>query len=134
MLVALIIKIKHMPYFLTTKRRDAAVAYQPFSLFIFSTTIYPIPTASSLAVHLIFPTSIMNHSQTNHVQINRTTPSSELSKVMTHPESFRLLYFPVEAQGQTSRDLLVYGGANWESATPQVYKFLNLCFVFQNSF
>lgn len=68
----------------------------------------------------------MTHSQTNHAQVNRTTPSSELAQVMAHPDSFRLLYFPLEAQGQTSRDLLTYGGAKWESASPQVHKFLYL--------
>ncbi|KAF9325902.1 hypothetical protein BGZ91_002193 [Linnemannia elongata] len=61
----------------------------------------------------------MVHSTPNAAQINRTTPSSELAQVMAHPESFRLLYFPLEAQGQTSRDLLTYGGANWEGITPQ---------------
>lgn len=65
----------------------------------------------------------MVHSIPNAAQINRTTPSSELAQVMAHPESFRLLYFPLEAQGQTSRDLLAYGGANWEGATPQVLNF-----------
>ncbi|KAF9550265.1 hypothetical protein EC957_001172 [Mortierella hygrophila] len=61
----------------------------------------------------------MVYSTPDAAHIDRTTPSSELSQVMAHPESFRLLYFPVEAQGQTSRDLLTYGGANWEGVYPQ---------------
>ncbi|KAF9156064.1 hypothetical protein BG015_007367 [Linnemannia schmuckeri] len=61
----------------------------------------------------------MVHSTPNAAQINRTTPSSELAQVMAHPESFRLLYFPLDARGQTSRDLLIYGGANWEGVSPQ---------------
>ncbi|KAF9135356.1 hypothetical protein BGW39_003463 [Mortierella sp. 14UC] len=61
----------------------------------------------------------MVHSHVDASRLNKTIPSSELAEVMKHPESFRLLYFPLEAQGQTSRDLLTYGGAKWENAHPK---------------
>ncbi|KAF9912165.1 hypothetical protein EC991_000575 [Linnemannia zychae] len=61
----------------------------------------------------------MVHSHVDASHFNKITPTSELAEVMRHPESFRLLYFPLEGQGQTSRDLLTYGGAKWENTLPK---------------
>ncbi|KAG0049810.1 hypothetical protein BGZ83_005367 [Gryganskiella cystojenkinii] len=49
----------------------------------------------------------------------RNVPSSELAEMMANPDSFRLLYFPIEGLGQTSRDILSYGEAKWESVFPE---------------
>ncbi|KAG0275989.1 hypothetical protein BGZ95_008145 [Linnemannia exigua] len=61
----------------------------------------------------------MVHSLIDASRLNKTIPSSDLAEVMEHPESFQLLYFPLEGQGQTTRDLLTYGGAKWENIHPK---------------
>ncbi|KAF9384907.1 Glutathione S-transferase S1 [Podila verticillata] len=45
-------------------------------------------------------------------------PSSELSETMASPASFKLLYFPIVGLGGTSRDILAYAGAEFESIFP----------------
>lgn len=47
-------------------------------------------------------------------------PSSELSETMASPASFKLLYFPIVGLGGTSRDILAYAGAEFESIFPGV--------------
>ncbi|KAG0197880.1 hypothetical protein BGX28_008626, partial [Mortierella sp. GBA30] len=49
----------------------------------------------------------------------RDIPSSEVSKTLDAPDSYRLLYFPIEGNGQTSRDVLAYGEAKWEDLYPE---------------
>ncbi|KAG0203494.1 hypothetical protein BGX28_004247 [Mortierella sp. GBA30] len=41
--------------------------------------------------------------------------TQELSASLTKPSSYKILYWPICAVGSTSRDLLEYGGAQWES-------------------
>ncbi|KAF9112065.1 hypothetical protein BGX27_004013 [Mortierella sp. AM989] len=48
----------------------------------------------------------------------RDVPTSDMADILEHPDSFRLLYFPLEGLGQTSRDILAYGEAKWESLFP----------------
>ncbi|KAF9207491.1 hypothetical protein BGZ49_000306 [Haplosporangium sp. Z 27] len=45
--------------------------------------------------------------------------SSELSAALSKPESFKLLYMPINANGATSRDILAYGQAKWENLAPE---------------
>ncbi|KAG0029011.1 hypothetical protein BGZ81_004203 [Podila clonocystis] len=45
-------------------------------------------------------------------------PSSELSETMASPASFKLLYFPILGLAGTSRDILSYAGAEFESIFP----------------
>ncbi|KAK9758418.1 hypothetical protein K7432_017824 [Basidiobolus ranarum] len=47
---------------------------------------------------------------------------TELEKSLANPESFRLLYFPINAVCSTSRDILSYGGANFENIYPKDWK------------
>ncbi|KAF9083248.1 hypothetical protein BGX23_011647 [Mortierella sp. AD031] len=61
----------------------------------------------------------MAHTQSDASHINRDIPSAELAQIMTHPDSFRLHYFPLEGQGQTCRDLLTYSGVKWEGTSPK---------------
>ncbi|KAG0341949.1 hypothetical protein BG000_007499 [Podila horticola] len=44
--------------------------------------------------------------------------TKDLAEAMTSPASFKLLYFPLLGRGSTSRDILSYGGANFESIHP----------------
>ncbi|KAG0341948.1 Glutathione S-transferase S1 [Podila horticola] len=45
-------------------------------------------------------------------------PSSELSETMASPASFKLFYFPILGLGGTSRDIMSYGGAEFECVSP----------------
>ncbi|KAF9361802.1 hypothetical protein BGX26_011797 [Mortierella sp. AD094] len=42
----------------------------------------------------------------------------ELSVALNKPESFKLMYWPINAVGATSREILVYGQAKWENLAP----------------
>ncbi|KAF9207284.1 hypothetical protein BGZ59_011255 [Podila verticillata] len=44
--------------------------------------------------------------------------TKDLAEAMASPASFKLLYFPLMGRGSTSRDLLSYGGADFESIHP----------------
>lgn len=39
----------------------------------------------------------------------RNAPTAELSKSIQEPESFKIIYFPINAAGACSRELLAYG-------------------------
>ncbi|KAF9899574.1 hypothetical protein EC991_008611 [Linnemannia zychae] len=44
--------------------------------------------------------------------------SAELSDALAKPASFKVMYFPILANGATARDLLAYGGVEWTPASP----------------
>ncbi|KAG0096828.1 hypothetical protein BGZ93_003939 [Podila epicladia] len=44
--------------------------------------------------------------------------TKDLAEAMASPASFKLLYFPLLGRGSTSRDILAYGGADFESIHP----------------
>ncbi|KAG0056022.1 Glutathione S-transferase S1 [Gryganskiella cystojenkinii] len=48
----------------------------------------------------------------------REPSTAELAKSVDQPESFKLKYFPMNAVGATSRDILSYGQAKWENLAP----------------
>ncbi|KAI9241095.1 hypothetical protein MVEG_01429 [Podila verticillata NRRL 6337] len=49
-------------------------------------------------------------------------PSSELSETMASPASFKLLYFQINGLAGTSRDIMAYGDAEWESIFPSNWR------------
>lgn len=70
---------------------------------------------SSLQTH-ITSTMVSSFNAARYVQ----APSSELSETMASPASFKLLYFPILGLAGTSRDILSYAGAEFESIFPGV--------------
>ncbi|KAF9137907.1 hypothetical protein BG015_002561 [Linnemannia schmuckeri] len=48
--------------------------------------------------------------------------SVELSEALAKPASFKLMYFPILANGATGRDLLAYGGVEWSPISPADWK------------
>ncbi|KAF9173758.1 hypothetical protein BGX21_009378 [Mortierella sp. AD011] len=44
--------------------------------------------------------------------------TSEFSVALNKPESFKLMYWPINAVGATSREILAYGQAKWENLAP----------------
>jgi len=58
--------------------------------------------------------------QQSQVHFNHDLTTVEQSEILKSPDSFRLFYFQMEGLGQTSRDVLIYGDANWERSYPEV--------------
>ncbi|KAG0215444.1 hypothetical protein BGX33_001185 [Mortierella sp. NVP41] len=57
----------------------------------------------------------MVHIDSTHFALDA---SNELAEALAKPASFKLKYFPMLSNGATSRDLLAYGGVEWESLFP----------------
>ncbi|KAI1318320.1 hypothetical protein EDD11_006833 [Mortierella claussenii] len=58
----------------------------------------------------------MTHTDASHFARNDT---KALSTSLNKPASFKLKYFPINAAAATSREILAFGGADWENLAPK---------------